>query len=259
MSKGTWNPSQYEKFKNERSQPFIDLMNMVHPIPNGKAIDLGCGTGELTQTLHKYLEAASTVGLDSSTEMLKESEKFSGDGVSFVMGDIKTWSEKEKYGVVFSNAAIQWCENHREIFQHLYDALVDGGQLAVQMPMNHDFPTHILSKQMSHEPRWKAALGGATYDKPDVMLSVEEYAKLLFKLGFREQTVTMKVYGHVLNSREEVIEWVKGSMLTHFRSHMSEDNYKEFLQEYRERLFQFLPDEKPFFYPFKRILLWAKK
>lgn len=259
MGAGSWNPAQYEKFKNERTQPFIDLMSMVQPISNGTAIDLGCGTGELTALLHRHLQTANTVGLDSSKEMLEKSEAFSGNGLTFISGNIATWNETEKYGVVFSNAALQWVDGHDELFARLYKALTPNGQLAVQMPMNHDYATHTLAREMSREPHWKAALGGETYNKANTMKSAEEYARLLYKLGFKEQNVTLKVYGHVLDSRENVIEWVKGSMLTFFKTRMSEKDYNEFMQEYRERLFKQLPDEKPFFYPFKRILLWAKK
>ena len=36
----------------ERAKPFFDLLAMVHPVPGGDVIDLGCGTGELTAQLH---------------------------------------------------------------------------------------------------------------------------------------------------------------------------------------------------------------
>lgn len=255
----SWNPNQYEKFKNERSQPFFDLMNMVHPIPNGTAIDLGCGTGELTSALHRHLQAAATIGLDSSDTMMQDAQKFAGNGLSFIYGDINTWTADKKYGVIFSNAALQWCDNHPELFKRLHEALVPGGQLAVQMPMNHDYPTHTLAAKMSHEEPWKTLLKGQTYEKANTMLLAEDYATLLFKLGFAEQKAYVEIYGHKLESREEVVEWVKGSMLTHFRSRLSEEDYKKFLTEYKKRLFEILPDDKPFFYPFKRIFLWARR
>ncbi|MEP6895987.1 MAG: trans-aconitate methyltransferase, partial [Chloroflexota bacterium] len=46
-----WNPNQYHKFQAERSAPFYDLLALVEVRPNLKAIDLGCGTGELTRQL----------------------------------------------------------------------------------------------------------------------------------------------------------------------------------------------------------------
>lgn len=255
----SWNPTQYEKFKNERTQPFLDLMDFVQPFEHGKIIDLGCGTGELTKLLHHRFKPITTLGIDSSLEMLNKSEEFIEPGLSFAQANIESWSPTEKYDLIFSNAALQWCDNHEALFTKIYNGLKDGGQLAVQMPMNHDYPTHVLAKEMSEEPHWKALLKGEAFDKYASLLSVEDYARLFFKLGFREQKATFKIYGHVLESREDVVEWVKGSMLSHFRSRLSEKDFESFVSEFKQRLFQVLPDERPFFYPFKRTLLWARR
>ena len=47
----SWNPDQYHKFQSERSAPFDDLLKLVDVRPRLKAVDLGCGTGELTRRL----------------------------------------------------------------------------------------------------------------------------------------------------------------------------------------------------------------
>ncbi|WP_413586968.1 methyltransferase domain-containing protein [Bdellovibrio sp. HCB274] len=253
-----WNPTQYEKFKNERSQPFFDLMDFIHPEKFASAIDLGCGTGELTRVMHERFHPSFTLGMDSSQAMLTKADEFSSASLSFAADNIDAWEQPSSFDLIISNAALQWSPDHPGLFKRLKNSLRTGGQLAVQMPMNHDYPTHLLSSAMSQEDGWQTALGGKVYDKPKTMLSVEQYATLLFKLGFREQRVELKVYGHLLESREDVISWVRGSMLTYFEKNMPAENYAAFLQEYRERLFAILPDDKPFFYPFKRIFLWAR-
>lgn len=254
----TWNPTQYEKFKDQRSQPFFDLMNLLEPHPGAKVIDLGCGSGELTATLHKHLQAKETLGIDSSPEMLQKAQAFTEQNLTFKKANIAEWTAQEEYDVVLSNAALQWCTDHPQIFANIRKALKPNGQLAVQMPMNHDYPTHILAQKMSHEKRWNDLLKGEAYDKFDSMLLMEQYATLLFNLGFQKQNVFTKVYGHVLGSREEVVEWVKGSMLTFFQGRLSKEDYELFLAEFSQRLFAELPDDRPFFFPFKRILMWAR-
>ncbi len=254
----SWNPNQYEKFKNERSQPFFDLLDFIKPEKFNTAIDLGCGTGELTRVMQDRFQPDSTMGLDSSEAMLAKTAAFASDQLKFIQGDIDIWEKPEGFDLIISNAALQWSPHHKDLFARLHRSLRRGGQLAVQMPMNHDYPTHVLSSAMSHEERWKKALGGHVYDKPKTMLSVEDYASLMFHLGFKEQRVELKVYGHILESREGVIEWVRGSMLTYFENHLSKADYAAFLNEYRERLFKILPDDKPFFYPFKRIFIWGR-
>lgn len=251
-----WNPDQYEKFKDERTRPALDLISMMSATPGGHGIDLGCGTGELTHLLRSRLKLSSVIGLDSSSEMLSRAS--AGDGVSFIAGDIRRWSALAAYDVIFSNAALQWVGDHRGLFARLRAALRPGGQLAVQMPMNHDYPTHMIAAEMSRSARWLPLLGGEPYDKFAAMLSVEDYASSLFSLGFAEQDVVLRVYPQVVPSRESVVEWVRGSMLTYFSSRLSPADFALFLDEFRTRLFAQLPDEKPFFYPFKRVLMRAR-
>lgn len=46
-----WNSKQYLKFKNERTQPAIDLANRILINNPKKIIDIGCGPGNSTQVL----------------------------------------------------------------------------------------------------------------------------------------------------------------------------------------------------------------
>ena len=88
LSADAWNPDQYARFAAERSQPFYDLLALVSPIPGGRAVDLGCGTGELTAELHRRTGAAETLGLDSSEAMLAKAAAHAGGGLRFERGDI---------------------------------------------------------------------------------------------------------------------------------------------------------------------------
>ena len=258
MQKDAWNPSQYEKFKTERAQPFHDLANLVEPGKLHRVIDLGCGSGELTKILHEKLSAQQTLGIDSSVNMLEKAKAFAGQGLSFEQGDLAQVSGRGKFDLIFSNAALQWCDNHASLFQGFRDSLNPGGQIAHQMPMNHDYPTHVIAHEVAQEPAFRKSLEQKGGNREVALLKPEEYAALLFRLGFREQKVFLRVYGHVLESREGVIEWVKGTLLTYYQSRLSPEEYQNFFQQFRDRLFQALPDEKPFFYPFKRILIWGK-
>lgn len=257
MTQDSWNPEQYERYRAERSQPFYDLMALVRPRPGMRVVDLGCGTGELTRELHRYLGAAETVGIDSSDAMLVKAAPLAGDGLTFRLGDIAGFEAAGEYDLIFSNAALQWVPRPGETIERLTGALVAGGQLAVQVPANHDHPSHIVTAEMVAEEPFREALGGYVREKP--VLEPEEYAGLLDRLGYREQHVRLQVYGHHLASREDVIEWVRGTLLTDYEKRMLADLYLLFLERYRERLLPRLEDTRPYFYPFKRILFWGRR
>ena len=88
---------------------------------------------------------------------------------------------------------------------------------------------------------------------------VEWYAELFARMGFEEQHVNMKVYLHRLAGPEEVVEWVKGSLLTDYRTRLAGEDYEAYLAEYQERLLAELPEERPYLLTFKRLLLWGRR
>ena len=58
-----WDPDQYLQFKNERTQPSIDLVSRIDItfIPK-RIIDIGCGPGNSSQVLSKRWPEAKLAG-----------------------------------------------------------------------------------------------------------------------------------------------------------------------------------------------------
>jgi len=252
----TWNPKQYERFRGEREQPFHDLVALITKRPAARVVDLGCGTGVLTAALHRELAAIETLGVDSSDAMLERARALDVEGLAFARGDIGEWQPDAPFDLVFSNAALQWVGDHPRLFARLRAMLVPGGELAVQVPANFDHVSHTLAAEIAREEPFAGAMRG--YVRTFAVLPPEGYAELLHELGFERQTVRLQVYGHVLDSPDAVVEWVRGTLLTDYESRMPEVMYTEFVARYRERLNAALGDQRPYFYAFKRILLWGR-
>jgi trans-aconitate 2-methyltransferase len=249
-----WDPGRYARFRAERSQPFFDLLRLVQWRPGMRVVDLGCGSGELTRVLHERLTAAETVGVDSSDAMLARAADQVVSGLRFARGDIAAWEARD-LDLVFSNAALHWVDGHEALLGRLRAALAPGGQLAVQLPANHEHPSQTVAAELAAEAPFAAALGGFVRRSP--VLPPAAYATVLDQLGFASQQVRLQVYGHRLASRDDVVEWVRGTTLTAYESRLPAPLYAEFLARYRERLLARLPEERPFFFPFPRILAWG--
>src|SRR5262245_17990256 len=251
MSRDTWRPEQYGRFRAERQQPFFDLLALVRPAPEMRVVDLGCGPGELTATLHRRLAARETVGLDSSAAMIERTAAHAAPGLRFERDDIAAFSAAGTFDLVFSNAALHWLPDHPALLARLTAALRPGGQLAVQVPANNDHPTHVVAAELAAD----FGIAPRTWS----VLVPEQYATLLDDLGYFEQHVRLQVYPHHLAAREDVVEWVKGTLLTDYERRLTPEAFADYLQRYRERLLPRLADARPFFFPFKRILLWARR
>jgi trans-aconitate 2-methyltransferase len=250
-----WKPAQYEKFRAERARPFLDLLSLIEARPDMRAVDLGCGTGELTRELHERLSCRSTLGVDSSPAMLEQAASRARQGLRFELADLATFGGGHPFELVLSNATVQWVPSHEALFARLHQLLAPGGQLAVQMPANEAHASHRTARAVAQREPFSSWLSGYARESP--VLAPEAYARLLHRLGFRRQHVRLQVYPHLLESRGDVVEWVKGTLLTDYERRLSSEQFALFVRAYEEELRTRLPDERPFFYPFKRILLWA--
>jgi trans-aconitate 2-methyltransferase len=259
MSSDPWNPAQYGRFEREREQPFYDLVGMLQPRPGLRVADLGCGTGKQTRELHARLRARETIGIDRSARMLETARQTAlPPGLQFQLGEIESFPNGgANYDVVFSNAALHWVEDHEALFARLAAALAAEGQLAIQMPAMHDDTSHVVAAELIATEPYRSASGG--YRKPQPVLAPDIYTRLLFKLGFSIPVVRLIVYPHVLPGPEDVVEWVKGTLLAEYSRHLPPDMFERFVDDYRRRLLERSGSERPFLFPFKRILLWGQR
>jgi trans-aconitate 2-methyltransferase len=250
---GPWSRAQYEMFKQERQQPFYDLLRLVHPAPGGRVVDLGCGTGHLTAVLHRETGATSTLGIDSSPEMLAETPSERDVGLTFLRGDVVSACRGEQFDLIFSNAALHWIEDHERLLGDLCSSLRPQGQLLVQVPANHDHASHLCVAQVAEEPPFAEVLGG--YRGHRNVLPVERYALLLHQLGLVDVQARLQVYVHRLPSSRYVVEWLKGTTLTPFAERLGSRLYERFVESYERVLLRTIGDSSPYLYTFKRIFL----
>jgi trans-aconitate 2-methyltransferase len=228
------------------------LLNLVVIGEELKVIDLGCGTGELTEMLAERLPDSDVLGIDSSPEMLEHAKPKERPGLSFELRSIEELSGE--WDLVFSNAAIQWVKGHAQLIPKLLLSVKPGGQLAIQLPSNHNHETQTLINEIAREEPYKEALGGWT--RTSNVLTIREYAELLYDNGGTEIVVFEKVFPHILNDAEAVVDWLSGTVLLLYLERLPEELHERF----RKRCITRISDRfhtKPIFYPFQRTFLSA--
>ena len=129
-----WDPELFLRFKKERFAPFEDLIKMVQSREHINAVDLGCGTGELTARLKEHLPGSDVTGIDSSPQMLERAREFDTAGLHFQQGRIEDFNGS--YDLIFSHAAIHWVPDHAALLHRFFTMLKPGGQIAIQLPSN---------------------------------------------------------------------------------------------------------------------------
>ena len=248
-----WNPDKYHQFQTQRSAPFYDLLKLVDIRPRLQVVDLGCGTGELTRHLADSLPNSDVLSLDQSPQMLERTGEYARPGLRFEQGDQAELDGK--WDLIFSNAALHWSENHEKLISHLFNCLNPNGQIAVQVPSNHNAPALLKIIEVAKREPFVSALGGWTRQSP--VLPIEAYAGLLFREGAQDIIIFEKVYPHVLENADAVVDWISGTALVPYFERLG--NLKdEFTDVIRQELRVIMPGE-PIFYPFKRTFFSARK
>lgn len=255
----TWDSKQYLQFANQRTRPCRDLAARVNVAAPVRAIDLGCGPGNSTAVLIERWPAAQIMGLDSSPEMI-ESAKKSYPNQSWLQGDINSWNVagNEHFDVVFSNAALQWADDHAPLFPRLMRAVNPGGALAIQMPGNFDAAAHRLMREIAAEPAWKVRFppcGVREWHVHDLTFYYDLLSADADHLDLWETE-----YIHVMPSAQAILEWYKGTGLRPFLDALKSDEQRsEFLESYLQKLtaaYRPQSDGKVLF-PFRRLFMVA--
>lgn len=254
-----WNPEKYNQFKTIRYKPFFDLAALISPDGLENAVDIGCGTGEQTKILSEKFDTTSFLGIDPSTEMLAKSGELESGNLHFKQSTVEAFvaiSKQQSWDLIFSNAALQWSGNHAVLFPQLISLLSSKGQLAIQMPVQKENVLNKLLIDLVQEEPYTGFLQGWKRESP--LLSIDQYAQLLFENGLNNIQIIQKVYPIIADSTDNLFDFISGSSLIPYLERISPDQQELFAAEFKRRI-QKEFKHFPAIYAFKRLLLYGRK
>lgn len=236
-----WNSKQYLKFKNERTQPAIDLANRILINNPKKIIDIGCGPGNSTQVLAEKFPNSYILGIDSSENMISSAKK-EYPNLSFKVFDASTnlSALDSDFDIVFSNACIQWIPNHDQLLKNMVGILRNTGVLAVQTPMNYKEPIHKIIEKTIRLRKWNDC-----FPNPRVFfnLTQSDYFDILSELS-TDFSIWETIYCHVMKSHKEILEWYRGTGLRPYLNLLDDTKKADFENDIMEGIVQSYPTQK---------------
>lgn len=247
----------YLAFADHRGRPFYDLTSRIDSSEPRRVVDLGCGPGNLTQTLGQRWPGAVIEAVDSSPEMVAAARE---RGIDASVGDVSAWSPAADTDVVVSNATLHWIPDHVELVRRWARELTPGSWLAFQVPGNWEAPSHRALLEVAQRPPYAEALRDMPFQDSPVVRTPSEYAGLLTEAGCTVDAWET-TYVHELAGETPVLDWITGSSLTAVKSRLSEEAW----QQYRDELAPILAQAYPArpdgrtFYPFRRVFVVARK
>jgi len=254
-----WDPAQYLRFADERLRPGFDLLARIGALPPGPIFELGCGTGVHTRAIAERWPDRPVSGVDASPEMLARAGA-TASRVRWVEADIAGWRADEPAALVFSNATLQWLDDHQTLFQRLMAQLAPGGILAVQMPRNFDAPSHVLMRETAGEAPWGDRL--APLLRVDPVAPPEIYYDRLIARGGLDlwETEYLHVLAGAAGGESPVLAWVRGTALRPLLAPLAPAEQSLFAARYDAKLkraYASRADGKTLF-PFRRLFLVAQ-
>lgn len=249
-----WDPDRYERFSHHRLRPGLDLLERVRDIDPRFVVDLGCGTGTLTAIVAGRWPNAQVKGLDSSQQMLERAPT-TMPNLTWERGDIASWRADRPVGLIFSNAALHWLDDHAGLFGGLVTSLETGGVLAVQMPDNWTQPTHRIPAAVLDEGDYPDEAHRALLRNP--VARAEDYRRWL---GPDVDCATWSTtYHQTLTGEHPVLEWVRGSVLAPVIAAL--DDPEPFLAECARRYRSAYPPQPDgtTVLPFRRLFIVARR
>ncbi len=251
-----WDPEQYARYSDERSRPFFDLVRRIDARAPRRVVDLGCGSGELTETLAARWPHAVVEGVDSSAEMIAAAPS----GVArFSVGDVASWEQPADADVILGNAVLQWVKGHDALIRRWAAALPPDGWLAFQVPGNFESPSHALMRRLASSPMWAPKIG-TVLRHADAVAEPTDYARLLLDCGLIAD-VWETTYVHRLQGPDPVLQWVRGTGLRPVLQALEADDAAQFEAEYAALLRQAYPvgPDGSTLFPFRRIFFVGHK
>lgn len=125
----TWNTALYDGKNAFVWKHGRGVVELLAPKSGERILDLGCGTGHLTNEISSA--GAEVIGLDKSQSMIEEARRLY-PGLRFEIADATDFHFDRPFDAVFSNAAIHWMKNQPAVARSIWEALKPGGRFVAE-------------------------------------------------------------------------------------------------------------------------------
>jgi demethylmenaquinone methyltransferase/2-methoxy-6-polyprenyl-1,4-benzoquinol methylase len=174
--------------------------------PQGKVLELACGTGNWTRRLVEH--ATELTAVDASAEMLERCRRKVGDDrVRYVHADVFSWEPDDAYDVVFFSFWLSHVPPARfEDFWNLVkDALAPSGRVFFVDEGRHDYWKEEFVEHEGRHVVTRRLRDGSSYRAVKVFWQAEELEQRLRALGWHVFVRSTGVFywGHGIPARQD--------------------------------------------------------
>ncbi len=128
-----WDARTYDISSQPQQAWAADVIERLRGIaPDATVLDVGCGTGRVTEQLLELAPRGRVLAFDASPDMVELARARLGDRAEVWCQDVLSLELHEAVDVVVSNAVLHWVTDHPRMWVALAAALRTGGRLEIQ-------------------------------------------------------------------------------------------------------------------------------
>lgn len=197
-----WNTDLYNNKHDFVAKYGEDVLQWLQPQANENILDVGCGTGTLTNKISEL--GANVTGIDASEDMIAKA-KASFPGIRFFVKDATNFSFEKPFDAAFSNATLHWINEQQHALQCIYNILKKGGRFIFEMGGKHNIESiHTAVKEAMTEAGFEDKIPSRSNYFP----SVAEQSSSLEKVGFTISEVAYFKRPTVLKGDDGMKNWI---------------------------------------------------
>ena len=128
-----WDAGTYDRSSAPQQSWAADVLARLEGIaPDATILDVGCGTGRVTEALLELVPRGRVLAFDASQEMVAFARARLGNRAEVWRQDVLELALPEPVDAVVSNAVLHWVPDHDRLWTALAGALRAGGRLEIQ-------------------------------------------------------------------------------------------------------------------------------
>lgn len=124
FSKSLSSYNENAKIQKKMAEKLATLLNKTH---YKKVLEIGCGTGFLTELLNKSIKFGNYTAIDIVPDCENYINSINPE-INFIQADIENFS-LEKYDLIIANASLQWVNDFQNMIETLKNSLSNDGEL----------------------------------------------------------------------------------------------------------------------------------